>query len=113
MPTGVDLQNDPFLTHSAAGTQMDPTRTQALQSRKQMGSATSLQRKYNRKKWASKLQASRDSPHWMFLTGAVLPTCMFLIIVALFTFDFMIPSFVWAIVLIMIVFFAFLSWPQP
>jgi len=114
MPTGIDLQNDPFLTHSTpAGTQIDPHRSAALQSRRQMGSATQLQQKYNRKKWASKLKTSRDGPGWMFLTGAVFPTSMFLGIVALFTFDFVVPSFVWAIVLVVFMAFVFLAWPQP
>jgi len=114
MPTNVDLQNDPFLTHSTpVATQMDPTRTQALQSRRQMGSATQLQRKYNRRNWASKLSGAKDSPAWMFLTGAVLPTAMFIVIVALFTFDFVIPAFAWAIVLILLIVFAYLSWPNP
>merc|ERR1719161_873946 len=61
----------------------------------------------------SKLQGNKDSPAWMFLTGAVFPTCMFLMLVALFTFDFIIPSFVWALVLLLFVVFIYLGWPNP
>lgn len=113
MPTGVDLQSDPFLTHSALNTALDPNRSQALQSRRTNPSATALEKKYNRKQWASKLQGSRGGPGWMLLTGAALPTFLFCVIVALFTFDFIIPSFVWGIVLILFVVFFYLAWPLP
>lgn len=78
-----------------------------------MGSATKLQQKYNRRKWAQQLHGRRDGPGWMLLSGAVLPTFMFLLIVALFTFDFVIPAFVWAIVLILFVVMAYIAWPDP
>jgi len=114
MPVGVNLQNDPFLTHSApANSRLDPTRSQALNSRKQAASATTLQKKYNQKKWAAKLQGSRDGPGWLFLTGAIFPTIMFLGIVAMYTFDFLIPSFCWALLLVLLVGMLFLAWPQP
>jgi hypothetical protein len=114
MPTGVDLNNDPFLTHQSVNTtQLDPQRSKALQSRRQMGSATQLQRKYNRKQWASKLASSRHGPAWMFLTGAVLPFAMYMGLIALYTFDFVVPSFVWAIVGVLFMVFAYLAWPVP
>jgi len=114
MPTGVDLANDPFLTHTTpANTQADPNRRAALQSRKGMSSATALQKKYNRKAWANKLHTSKDGPAWMLLTGAAFPTIMFLGLVALFTFDFVLPSFVWALALVVFIIFLFLAWPEP
>lgn len=78
-----------------------------------MGSATNLQRKYNRRKWMSQVQGSRDGPGWMLMTGAVFPTFMFLLIVALFTFDFVIPAFVWAVVLVLFIVLIYLAWPLP
>jgi hypothetical protein len=59
------------------------------------------------------MQTSRGGPAWMLMVGAVFPTFMFMLIVACFTFDFVIPAFVWALILILFVAMMFLAWPLP
>lgn len=106
----LDIQNDPFFTQGAATASRGPGMST-------MGRSVLSQKM--REKWPSgggrqnTWEQARNSPAFIFFAGALCPGLMFIGIVAMFSFDWLIPSFAWFLVFVLISIVIAVVWPLP
>lgn len=106
----LDIQNDPFFTQAAATASRGPG--MSTQGRSVL--SKSMRDKWPRGGGAQhEWEKYRQSPMFLFLAGALGPALIFLGLVAMFSFDWMIPSIAWFVVALFILIVIAIVWPLP